>query len=752
MKKVFIKKTLAFSLLLLLATAGQAQITETSAKQSKTSHKTKVSPIIPTYKRADAPIDARISDLLSRMTLEEKILQLSQYITGLNDNVNNIGKQENEYPNGVGSYIYFSDNAKLRNELQCRAVNETRLGIPILFGFDVIHGFRTIYPIPLAQGCSWNPELISQSCAMAAREARMSGTDWTFSPMVDVTRDGRWGRVAEGYGEDPYTNGVMGVAAVCGYQGKSLNNTSNVAACVKHFVGYGMSEGGRDYTGTNVSRQSLWETYLPPYQMCIEAGAATVMSSFNDLNGVPATANHYTMTEVLKKRWSFNGFIVSDWNAVEQLIPQGVAANRKEAASKAFLAGLDMNMKDGCYQEHMSDLINEGKITVQQIDESVARILRLKFQLGLFEKPYTPVYKDCERILRPEDKQIAARMTEESIVLLKNENNLLPLNKNQKIAVIGPMAKDKENMLGSWKGHGHAEDVESIYEGLKKEFGSQLLYAKGCNFDGEDSSGFASACSTASRADIVLLCLGEKREWSGENASRSTIALPHIQEQLATELQKCGKPIVLILSNGRPLELCRLEPQCKAIVELWQPGIAGGTPLAGILSGRINPSGKLCITFPLTSGQIPIYYNPRQSARPEQGQYQDVPTLPLYEFAHGLSYTTYSYGNLSASSIRVTKNDILTVEIPVTNTGNMDGYETVHWFISDPYCSISRPIKELKKFEKRFLKKGETALFRFEIKPKRDFSYINDNGSRFVEPGDYYVIVKDKKIKIEVVD
>lgn len=752
MKKVTMKKSLAFVFLLFLATAGQAQSAGTPATQSGTFRKAKTGQVIPTYKRADAPVDARVSDLLSRMTLEEKILQLSQYIVGENDNVNNTGEQKDRYPDGVGSYIYFSDNARLRNELQRRTMENTRLGIPILFGFDVIHGFRTICPIPLAQGCSWNTELVSQACAMSAREARMSGTEWTFSPMIDVARDGRWGRVAEGYGEDPYTNAVMGVAAVRGYQGKSLNSTSSVAACLKHFVGYGMSEGGRDYTATNISRQSLWETYLPPYQMCIEAGAATVMSAFNDINGTPATANHYMLTKVLKERWNFDGFVVSDWNAVEQLIPQGVAANRKEAASKAFLAGLDMDMKDGCYLEHMGDLLKEGKITTQQIDASVARILRLKFQLGLFENPYTPIYKDSERILRPEDKQIAARMAEESIVLLKNENSLLPLKKQQKIALIGPMVKDKKNMLGSWKAHGRAEDAESIYEGLEKEFGSQLLYAKGCDFDGNDTSGFASACSAASQADVVLLCLGEKREWSGENASRSTIALPHIQEQLAAELQKCGKPIVLILSNGRPLELCRLEPLCEAIVELWQPGIAGGTPLAGILSGRINPSGKLCITFPLTSGQIPIYYNARQSARPDQGKYQDVSTLPLYDFAHGLSYTTYSYGKLSASSLRVTKNGKLTVEIPVTNTGSMDGYETVHWFISDPYCSISRPIKELKKFEKRFLSKGETALFRFEIEPERDFIYVDDNGDRFVEPGDYYVIVKDKKIKIEVTE
>lgn len=711
-----------------------------------------ISKDVPLYKQPGVSIDKRVEDLLSRMTLDEKVLQLSQYIVGLNTNENNTGEVITELPDGVGSYIYFSEDAGLRNKLQRKAVENTRLGIPILFGFDVIHGFRTIYPIPLAQGCAWNPELVKELSAIAARESRMSGTDWTFSPMIDVARDGRWGRVAEGYGEDPYTNAVMGVAAVEGYQGDTLSSTVNVAACLKHYVGYGRSEGGRDYTATDISRQSLWETYLPPYEAGIKAGAATVMSSFNDISGIPATANRYLLTEVLKKRWNHKGFVVSDWNAVQQLIQQGVAANRKEAAYKAFSAGLDMDMKDDCYREHLAALVAEGKIDEKKIDESVARILRLKFQLGLFEYPYTPVYEDSKRILRSEYKDAAARMAQESMVLLKNDNCLLPLKKGMTMAVIGPMAKDKENLLGSWKAHGRVDDVESIYEGLEKEFGSntRLLYAAGCDFDGDDTSLFAEATSVASQADVVILCLGEKSAWSGENASRSNIALPRIQERLAAELYKAGTPVVILLSNGRPLELARLAQQCDAMLEIWQPGVAGGTPLAQILSGGANPSGKLCITFPFDSGQIPIYYNERQSSRPDQGQYQDIPTTPMYDFGYGLSYTTFSYGVMRASSGSIQKNGKLRVEVPVTNTGNMDGYETVHWFISDPYCSISRPIKELKHFEKRFLKKGETAIFSFEIDPQRDFSYIDESGNRFLEEGDYYVLMKDQKVKIEI--
>ena len=709
---------------------------------------------IPLYKDAGRTVDERVADLLSRMTLEEKILQLNQYILGENSNVNNIGEVSDTFIPGIGSYIYFNDNAVLRNSLQRRELEVSRLGIPLLFGFDVIHGFRTIFPIPLAQACSWNPELVGQACAVAAQEARMSGVEWVFSPMIDVARDGRWGRVAEGYGEDPYATSVFAVAAVGGYQGSDLSSPRSVAACLKHFVGYGLSQGGRDYEATDVSPQALWDTYLPPYEAGVCAGAATVMSAFNDINGTPATANHYLLTEVLKEKWDFGGFVVADWNAVEQLISQGVAADKKEAAYKAFAAGVDMDMKDFCYKDHLGALVAEGKIPVARIDEAVANILALKFRLGLFEQPYAVELPEDERILLPYNKELATKMAEESMVLLKNDNGLLPLCAKT-VAVIGPMADNREHMLGSWTAHGRVEDVEgSIYDNLQKEFGKKMdfLYAAGCGFDGDDRSGFAEARAIAEQADVLILCLGEKNTWSGENASRSTLALPAIQEALLQDVKKVGKPIVLVLFNGRPLELCRIEPLCDAIVEVWQPGIMGGKALAGILSGRINPSGKLSITFPLTTGQVPIYYNTRQSARPFQGKYQDIPTEPLYAFGHGLSYTTFEYGDLYLPKDTIRKNEKLRLEIQVTNAGNFDGKETVHWFVSDPTCSISRPVKELKFFEKQFIEAGTCRTFYFELIPERDLSFVNAQGERFLETGTYYVMVKDKKIKLELID
>ncbi|RAJ28052.1 beta-glucosidase [Gelidibacter algens] len=709
----------------------------------------------PTYKDKSLPIEERIKDLVNKMTLEEKTLQLTQQICGLNTNKNNIGEAIKEIPSGIGSLIFFSADPVFRNSIQKKAMEESRLGIPILFGFDVIHGFRTVYPISLAQSCSWNPAFVEKACAIAAKESVLSGIDWTFSPMIDVSRDPRWGRISESYGEDPYTNAVFGVATVKGYQGKNLSDPYSIAACLKHYVGYGVSEGGRDYRYSDVSRQSLWETYLPPYEAGIKAGAATVMSGFNDISGVPASANHYILTEILKNKWGHDGFVVSDWLAIDQLIYQGVAKDRKEAGLKAFEAGIEMDMKDNIYVENFPELVEEGKITMDQIDEAVSRVLRVKFRLGLFDDPYTPVLDEKDRILQKEDIAIAQNLAEESMVLLKNEKQVLPISSSIKsIAVIGPMAKDKSNLLGSWSFNGKAEDVETIYEGLEKEFGSQiqLNYAMGCDFDGSDESLFQEAIASAKKSDIILICLGEKKEWSGENASRSTIALPVIQEKLVSELKKTGKPIVLILSNGRPLELVRLEPQVDAIVEIWQPGIAGGTPLAGILSGRINPSGKLSVTFPLTTGQIPTYYNMRQSARPydKMGDYQDIPTEPLYWFGHGLSYTTYEYSPVKLSTNNISKDQKLKVEVTVSNTGTKDGKEAVLWYISDPVCSISRPTKELKHFEKKEIKAGNKVIYSFEIDPMRDLSYPDSTGKRLLEAGEFYVHVNNQKIRFEL--
>jgi beta-glucosidase len=425
------------------------------------------------YKDKKAPIESRIKDLVSKMNLDEKILQLNQCRTGKNTNINNLGEVTNSIPAGIGSVYYFSAEPVWRNTIQKKAIEESRLGIPILFGFDVIHGFRTVYPISLAQACSWDPALVTEAAGIAAKETKLSGIDWTFSPMIDVARDPRWGRVAEGYGEDPYINAVFGVATVKGYQGKNLSDQYSIAACLKHFVAYGESEGGRDYRYSDVSMQSLWETYLVPYEACVKAGAATLMSSFNDISGVPGSANPYTLTEILKKRWKHDGFVISDWNAINQLIDQGVAADRKEACYKAFMAGVEMDMIDQIYLQNFKQLITEKKIPLARIDDAVSRVLRVKFRLGLFDKPYSTVVDESARYLQAESRAVAAKLAAESMVLLKNNNKTLPLTSSVKeIALIGPMATNKSNLLGAWAYNGKENDVESISEGLAKEFGN----------------------------------------------------------------------------------------------------------------------------------------------------------------------------------------------------------------------------------------------------------------------------------------
>ena len=712
-----------------------------------------VSPKTILYKEKDVPVEIRVNNLLGLMTLDEKIMQLNQYTLGRNNNANNVGEEVVNIPAEIGSLIYFDTDPKLRNAMQRRAMEESRLGIPVIFGYDAIHGFRTVYPISLAQACSWNPALVKKACAVSARESRMSGVDWTFSPMIDVARDPRWGRVAEGYGEDPYLNSIYCAASVKGYQGKNLSDSTSVAACLKHYVGYGASEAGRDYVYTEVSPQTLWDTYLPPYEAGVKAGALTLMSSFNDISGVPGSANRYTMTEILKNRWKHSGFIVSDWGAIEQLKNQGLAANKKDAAMYALNAGLEMDMMSHAYDRHLAELVKEGKVSQQTIDEAVRRVLRVKMLLGLFDNPYTPDVPD--RFLRPADLKVAADLAAESMVLLKNDSTLtLPLKDKKRIAVIGPLAKNGWDLLGNWLGHGKPEDVVTLWQGINDEFGndSEIRYAEGCCRDGSDRSGFKEAFDAAKWADVVVLCLGENLKWSGENASRSSIALPSIQEELAAEVARAGKPVVLVLANGRPLELNRLEPLANAILEIWQPGIRGGEAMAGILSGRINPSGKLAITFPYSTGQIPIYYNRRKSGRGHQGFYQDITSNPMYEFGHGLSYTTFEYGEPVADKRDFKRKDKIKVSVPVTNTGKVEGAETALWFISDPYCSITRPVKELKHFEKKTIKPGETVMMEFQIDPWRDLSFVNADGKRFLEAGEYNVIINGKKITLNLTD
>ncbi len=701
------------------------------------------------YKDASAPEEERVEDLLSRMTLREKVMQLNQYTLGRNDNANNIGEAVRHIPAEIGSLIYFDTDPALRNAMQKRAVEESRLGIPVLFGYDDIHGFKTLYQISLGQACSWNPALVERMCAHSAREARRSGVDWTFSPMIDVARDPRWGRVAEGYGEDPYLNGVYGAASVRGYQGAGLDSFDAVAACLKHYVGYGASEAGRDYVYTEISRPTLWNSYLYPYKMSLDAGAVSLMSSFNDISGVPGSANRYTLTEVLRGQWGFDGLVVSDWDAVKQLINQGYSATLREASAAALEAGVDIDMMSHGYDTYLEDLVNAGELPLAVVDEAVRRVLRVKFRLGLFEHPYTPESAPSERFFLPEALETASELAAESMVLLKN-NGVLPLSGGARIAVVGPLADNPRDLMGNWKGHSQPSEVETFLSGLRREFsGSEIRYARGCDVEAQDTSGFAEALSLASWADVVICSLGEKYNWSGENTSRTSIALPSGQEALLRRLKESGKPLVVTLTNGRPLELPRIDALADAIVETWQPGCNGAGALAGILSGRINPSGKLAITFPYATGQIPIYYDRHKSGRRgTQGIYKDITSEPLYPFGHGLSYTTFSYGEPQLNGTASLTGPFV-VEVSVTNTGEVDGQEAVLWYVSDPYSArVTRPVKELKFFEKRLIRAGATEVFRFTVDPARDLGYLDGDGKYFLEPGEYHILVGDKDLKL----
>ena len=708
----------------------------------------------PIYKDASADIEARVNDLVNRMTLEEKILQLNQYVLGVNTVENNFGEVVKDIPVEIGSLIYFNDHAEVRNAMQKKAMEESRLGIPILFGHDVIHGYRTTYPIPLALACSWNPELVRQASEVAAQEAYACGVNWTFSPMVDVSRDPRWGRVMECFGEDPYANAVFCEAVVKGYQGDDLSEKNRIAACLKHYVGYGASEAGRDYVPTEISDQTLWDTYLPPFEAGVKAGAATLMSAFHTISGIPASANHYILTEVLKDKWQHDGFVVSDWGAVEQLRYQGMAEDEKEATMLAFNAGIEMDMADRMYQKYLKELLDEGKVDMKQVDESVRRILRVKFRLGLFETPYVEKKPESEIYLLPKSLEVAEQAAAESMVLLKNEGSVLPLENVGTIAVIGPVANDSTQHLGNWGARARAEDVVGIIQGMNEEYAgkSKILTAKGCDFEGDDKSGFAEAVRVAKASDVVVVCLGHKGSWSGENQSRSTIEIPQIQEELLAAVEATGKPIVVLVTTGRPVELPRIEKKADAILQTWHSGIRAGKAIAGLLSGRYNPSGKLAMTFPYSTGQIPIYYNRRHRARTgDQGLYKDITSEPMYPFAHGLSYSTFEYGKLIVSADQLKEGETIMAEVTVKNTSQRDGLETVHWFIKDPYSHITRPVKELKHFEKKLIKAGESTTFRFEIDPLRDLGFVNREGKRYLDKGEYRIMVGDQSVTIHVI-
>ena len=556
----------------------------------------------------------------------------------------------------------------------------------------------------------------------------------------------------EGYGEDPYLTSVFCKAAVEGYQGDDLSAEGSIAACLKHFVGYGASEAGRDYVYTEISDQALWDTYLPSFHAGVESGAATVMSAFNNISGIPASANKYTMTDILKKKWNWDGMIVSDWDAVIQLTNQGAAKDGYEAAALAINAGIDMDMMDDLYRKNLAGLIDDGLVSMETVDECVRRVLRLKFRLGLFERPYIDVRPAEEIYLQPEAVAHAEEMAQESMVLLKNDNAVLPLKGVAKIAVVGPLADTQKELIGNWVARGKPADVVPILTGMKKEFtDSQIVYAPGCGFEVMDEASVKAALDAAESADVVVACLGEKTGWSGENCSRSSVALPEVQEEFLRRIKAAGKPVVVLVASGRPVDLSRIAPMSDALLEIWMPGITAGRAVSGILSGKYNPSGRLPMTFPYTTGQIPIYYNRRSPARRgTQGWYKDIQIEPMYEFGYGLSYSEFVYSPITLSADRVAKDGKVTATVTVKNTSDVDGMETVQWYICDTVCRITRPVKELKHFEKRLVKAGESEVFTFEIDPMRDLSFVDNKGEHFLDCGEYYIFVKDNKEVLNV--
>jgi len=696
----------------------------------------------PIYLDSSQPIEVRVEDLLRRMTLEEKIGQMCQY-SGITR------EYEQRIREGkVGSLLNVFGAEEI-NRVQRIAVAESRLGIPLLFGLDVLHGYKTIFPIPLGLASTWDPEAVKRVASIAAAEASADGVRWTFAPMVDIARDPRWGRIAEGAGEDPYLGSVMARAYVEGYQGSSLSDPNAVVACPKHYVAYGGAEGGRDYNTVDISERTLREIYLPPFKAAIEAGAETIMSAFNELNGIPASANPYTLKTILRGEWNFKGFVVSDWNAIGELINHGIAEDIYEAAEKALKAGVDMDMQGDVYRRALISLVREGKISEDLIDEAVRRILRVKFKLGLFERPYVDPDRARKIIKCREHIEAALEIARKSIVLLKNEGNLLPLSKNiSSVAVIGPLADDHEAPLGPWSCLGDPKDVITVLEGIKSKVSSEtkVLYAKGCDIDGYSREGFDEAVKVAKESKVAILVLGESRDMSGEAACRANLDLPGVQEDLLREIHATGVPIVLVLMNGRPLSISWPAEHVPAIIEAWFPGIQAGHAIADVIFGDYNPGGKLPVTFPRTVGQVPIYYNHKNTGRPPlpdvkwTSKYLDVPYTPLFPFGHGLSYTRFEYTGLEINPKEVGLGDTVSIKFKVKNVGDREGDEVVQLYIRDLVATVTRPVKELKGFKRITLKPGEEKTVELKLTLK-DISFLNHEMKRVVEPGEIKVMV-----------
>lgn len=702
-------------------------------------------------------IDQKVSELLSKMTLEEKVGQLVQYsgfeyATGpQNSNSANV---LNEIKQGkVGSMLNVAGAGETR-KFQELAL-QSRLRIPLLFGQDVIHGYRTTFPVNLGQAASWDLALIEKSERIAATEASAYGIHWTFAPMVDIARDPRWGRVMEGSGEDTYLGTQIGLARIRGFQGKGLGNLDAIMACAKHFAAYGAAVGGRDYNSVDMSLRQLNETYLPPFKAAAEAGVATFMNSFNDINGIPATANKYILRDLLKGAWNFKGFVVSDWGSIGEMVPHGYAKDNKEAAEKAILAGSDMDMESRAYMAELPKLVQEGKVDPKFIDEAARRILIKKFEMGLFDDPYrfSSEKRQKEQTNNQENRKFGREFGSKSIVLLKNEKNILPLSRSTKtIALIGPFGKETSANHGFWS-VAFKDDNQRIvtqFDGIKNQLdkNSTLLYAKGANADDQDRSMFAEAVETAKKADVVIMTLGEGHAMSGEAKSRSNIHFSGVQEELLKEIAKTGKPIVLMINAGRPLVFDWAADNIPTILYTWWLGTEAGNSIADVLFGTVNPGGKLPMTFPRTEGQIPVYYNHYNTGRPAKNNtdrnyvsaYIDLDNDPKFPFGYGLSYTQFKYADMNLSSANLKGNQNLTITVKVSNTGNYDGEEVVQLYIRDLFGKVVRPVKELKGFQKVFIKKGESKTVTFNLTPN-DLKFYDDALNFDWESGEFDIMV-----------
>lgn len=720
----------------------------------------------------DQQIEKKVKDLVAKMTLEEKLGQLSQFSnpyvsTGTGESKETNAKVDDFIRQGqVGSFLNILGAEETRR-LQKIAIEESRLGIPILFGYDVIHGFKTMFPIPLGETASFDRLAMEKSARIAAIESAANGLHWTFAPMVDISRDPRWGRIMEGAGEDVYLACEAGKARVHGFQGKNLADANTIAACVKHFAAYGGAIGGRDYNAVDMSEQMMFDVYLPPYKAAVDAGVATVMSSFNTNGGVPASADRWLQTDILKKKWGFKGFIVSDWTSVTELQFHGSAENPYEAAYQGLNAGIDMDMMGKLYIDYGKKLIDEKRISIEQIDEMVGRILTVKFQLGLFDNPYQycDIKKEKELTLHPDHLAASRDVAKRSIVLMKNDNKTLPLSKNLKrIAVIGPLANDKDAPTGNWRGMADTNSSISLLEGIKAAVGKSIAidYAEGCkltttypytffspvNINTTDRSGFAEAIGKAKAADVVIMALGEVAMMSGECRSYADISLKGLQLELLREIKKLGKPVVLTLFTGRPLVLTDVVDQTDAILNCWLLGSQSGYAIADVLFGDYNPSGKLPVSFPYHVGQVPVYYENYSTGRPYDpnpagfsSKYRDIPNSPLFPFGFGLSYTDFTYSNLTLSSKAISMNQQITVTLTVKNNGDRSGEEVVQLYVRDVAGKgIARPMLQLKGFEKVMIEKGQSKEVTFTLKPS-DLAFYRLDKTFAPETGMFQVFV-----------